>query len=146
MRRRSELCSFRFENLVIAPNGKLGIRLNYSKTDQFGIGKLIPISTELHDLIKIWQRTAGDGYILRSIRSDGVLTEKLSPGSVSTILRKLQESAGLQIEPPLSGHSFRVGRALDLLEEGESLPKIMLRGGWKTESTVIRYLRAWEFD
>jgi hypothetical protein len=44
----------------------------------------------------------------------------------------------------LTGHSFRVGAALDLLENGESLEKIMLRGGWQAESTVIKYLRAWQ--
>ena len=31
-------------------------------------------------------------------------------------------------EQPLSGHSFRVGAALDLLEQGEPLEKIMLKG------------------
>ena len=34
-------------------------------------------------------------------------------------------------EHPLSGHSFRVGAALDLLEQGEPLERIMLRGGWR---------------
>ena len=93
-----------------------------------------------------WKQIAIDGHILRGIKPNGALTQKLSPGSINIILRNLQSNAGLNIEPPLSGHSFRVGRALDLLEAGESLPKIMLRGGWKTESTVIRYLRAWELD
>jgi hypothetical protein len=37
-----------------------------------------------------------------------------------------------------------VGAALDLLEDGESLEKIMLLGGWQAESTVIKYLRAWQ--
>jgi integrase len=146
MRRRSELCSFRFEDLVLHPNGKFGIRLNHSKTDQFGIGKLLPISKELYDLIKDWKEVAKESYILRGIKPNGVLTQKLSPGSINIILRNLQSNAELNIEPPLSGHSFRVGRALDLLDSGESLPKIMLRGGWKTESTVIRYLRAWDLD
>ena len=146
MRRRSELCSFRFEDLVLHPNGKVGIRLNYSKTDQFGAGKLLPISKGLHELINDWQKIAIDGHILRGVKPNGALTPKLSPGSINIILRNLQSAAGLNIEPPLSGHSFRVGRALDLLELGESLPKIMLRGGWKTESTVIRYLKAWELD
>lgn len=146
MRRRSEMCSFRFEDLVLNPNGKVGIRLNYSKTDQFGAGKLIPISKGLHELINDWKQIAIDGHILRGIKPNGALTQKLSPGSISIILQNLQSSAGLNIEPPLSGHSFRVGRALDLLEAGESLPKIMLRGGWKTESSVIKYLRAWELD
>ena len=146
MRRRSELCSFRFEDLVLHPSGKVGIRLNYSKTDQFGTGKLLPISKGLHELINDWKQIAIDGHILRGIKPNGALTQKLSPGSINLILQDLQSAAGLNIEPPLSGHSFRVGRALDLLEAGESLPKIMLRGGWKTESTVIRYLRAWELD
>ena len=146
MRRRSELCSFRFEDLVLHPSGKVAIRLNYSKTDQLGTGKLLPISKRLHELIKDWRKIALDGHILRGIKPNGTLTQKLSPGSVNIILRNLQSNAGLKIEQPLSGHSFRVGRALDLLEAGESLPKIMLRGGWKTESQVIRYLRAWELD
>ena len=146
MRRRSELCSFRFDDLVLHPSGKVAIRLNYSKTDQFGAGKLLPISKGLHELINDWKLIAIDGHILRGIKPNGALTQKLSPGSISIILRNLQSAAGLNIEPPLSGHSFRVGKALDLLDAGESLPKIMLRGGWKTESTVIRYLRAWELD
>ena len=149
MRRRSELCSFRFDDLVLHPSGKVAIRLNYSKTDQLGAGKLLLISKGLHEIINDWQKIAIDGHILRGIVPNGALTRKLSPGSANIILRNLQSSAALaalNIEPPLSGHSFRVGRALDLLEAGESLPKIMLRAGWKTESTVIRHLRAWELD
>jgi hypothetical protein len=36
-----------------------------------------------------------------------------------------------------------VGGALDLLESGTPIEKIMLKGGWKATSTVILYLRAW---
>ena len=52
---------------------------------------------------------------------------------------------GERSEQPLSGHSFRVGAALDLLEQGESIEKIMLRGGWQTDSTAMKYLRNWVF-
>jgi hypothetical protein len=38
---------------------------------------------------------------------------------------------------------MRVGAALDLLERGVPLEKIMLRGGWSTKSTNLRYLAAW---
>ena len=34
MRRRSELCSFKFTDISQAPNGKPVIKLNFSKTDQ----------------------------------------------------------------------------------------------------------------
>jgi hypothetical protein len=46
-------------------------------------------------------------------------------------------------EQALSGHSLRVGAALDLLEQGEPLERIMLRGGWQTDSTAMKYLRHW---
>ena len=43
MRRRSELCNFRFEDIESLPLGRTAIRLRFSKTDQFGEGKLLPV-------------------------------------------------------------------------------------------------------
>jgi site-specific recombinase XerD len=147
MRRRSELCAFKFEDVSQVLNGKPIIRLNFSKTDQFGTGKVIPISEELLNLLGKWKEIVGDeGYILRSINKHGHIGDSLNPASISTILKTLQE--GLKSETnqqPLSGHSFRVGAALDLLEQGEPLEKIMLRGGWQTDSTAMKYLRNWAF-
>lgn len=146
MRRRSELCAFTFEDRITAPTGQHGLVMQFSKTDQFGRGKIIPISNELNDLLDKWQAIVGDtGYILRGISPALTFHKKLCHASVNLILKELQEEAELNITPSLSGHSFRVGRALDFLNDGESLPKIMLRGGWSAESTVMRYLRAWEF-
>jgi site-specific recombinase XerD len=147
MRRRSELCTFKFEDIDQAPNGKPILRLNFSKTDQYGAGKVLPISKELLDLIVKWREIAGnDGFILRSINRHGHIGTNLNPASISTILKTLQE--GLKTvskQQLLSGHSFRVGAALDLLEQGESLEKIMLRGGWQTDSTAMKYLRNWAY-
>ena len=145
MRRRSELCAFKFKDIYQAPNGKPAIRLNFSKTDQFGTGKILPISQELFDLLEKWRSMINDeGYILRSINRHGHFGSNLHPASISTILKALQKD--LRIDPdkqPLSGHSFRVGAALDLLEQGEPLERIMLRGGWQTDSTAMKYLRDW---
>ena len=145
MRRRSELCAFKFEDVSQALNGKPIIRLNFSKTDQYGTGKVLPISQELLGLLNQWKGIVGNqGYILRSINKHGHIGYSLNPASISTILKTLQE--GLKSESnqqPLSGHSFRVGAALDLLEQGEPLEKIMLRGGWQTDSTAMKYLRNW---
>ena len=147
MRRRSELCAFRFEDIDCAPNGKPIIRLNFSKTDQYGTGKVLPISEELLDLLNQWKGiVCNEGYILRSINKHGHIGDSLNPASISTILKKLQE--GLKTgsnQQLLSGHSFRVGAALDLLEQGEPLEKIMLRGGWQSDSTAMRYLRNWVY-
>jgi site-specific recombinase XerD len=145
MRRRSELCAFKFEDICQTPNGKPAIRLNFSKTDQFGTGKILPISQELFDLLEKWRSMISDeGYILRSISRHGYSGKNLQPASISTILKALQNDLKLgSDEQPLSGHSFRVGAALDLLEQGEPLERIMLRGGWQTDSTAMSYLRNW---
>ena len=145
MRRRSELCAFKFEDICQAPSGKPAIKLNFSKTDQFGTGKILPISQELFDLLEKWRATiSGEGYILRSISRHGHIGNNLHPASVSTVLKRLHKDLKMgSAEQSLSGHSFRVGAALDLLEQGEPLEKIMLKGGWQTDSTAMSYLRNW---
>jgi site-specific recombinase XerD len=147
MRRRSELCAFKFEDVSQALNGKPIIRLNFSKTDQFGTGKVLPISEELLNLLEKWEGiVCNEGYILRSINKHGHIGDSLNPASISTILKTLQEGVKSgSNQQPLSGHSFRVGAALDLLEQGEPLEKIMLRGGWQSDSTALKYLRNWAF-
>ena len=147
MRRRSELCAFRFEDISQAPNGKPIIILTFSKTDQYGTGKIIPISEELLSLLSRWEVIAGnEGYILRAINRHGHISDSLNPSSVSSILKKLQKSIkDASSKQLLSGHSFRVGAALDLLEQGEPIEKIMLRGGWKTDATAMKYLRQWQY-
>lgn len=146
MRRRSELCAFKFEDIDCAHNGKPIIKLNFSKTDQYGTGKVLPISEELLNLLEKWKRiVCNEGYILRSINKHGHIGDSLNPASISTILKTLQE--GLKTgsnQQPLSGHSFRVGAALDLLEQGEPLEKIMLRGGWQSYTSALRYLNLFE--
>ena len=145
MRRRAEICRFRFEDLEVLPSGRAALHLRFSKTDQMGLGKLIPISADLLGLVEEWgKRTGGKGYLLRRINNLGVNGDAMNPASINRRLYQLQILAGLKLGGKLSGHSFRVGAALDLLEAGESLEKIMLRGGWQAEDTVIQYLRAWQ--
>ena len=99
-----------------------------SKTDQFGEGKLIPISEELVNLIGHWSETIRyeDGFILRSFKRNLSVRENMEPAAVNKILKMLQRKAKLTDVAELSGHSFRVGTALDMLERGVPLEKIML--------------------
>ena len=90
------------------------------------------------------KKAGASGYILRRINKGGTIGKQLHPASINNRLKALQEKAHLKTNEHLSGHSFRVGAALDLLDSGESLEKIMLRGGWQTESTAMKYLREWQ--
>ena len=145
MRRRSEICAFKFEDLEQMPNGKYSLFLRQSKTDQYAQGKLIPISDTLSKLVLKWQKRVGadQGPILRRIRKDDAIGEQLSSASVCNILVDLQYRSRLRHLPNFSGHSFRVGAALDLLERGVPLEKIMLKGGWGAKSTALKYLASW---
>ena len=108
---------------------------------------MLLVSEELLNLLAKWKEIVGDeSYILRSINKLGYIVDSLNPASISTILKTLQEELKTgSNQQPLSGHSFRVGAALDLLEQGEPLEKIMLRRGWQSDSTAMKYLRNWVF-
>jgi len=142
MRRRSELCNFRFENLTRISDRGHAIRLMRSKTDQEGASKLILISTPLHGLITEWQdKYHLKGVILKSVDRHGNIGEKLNSGSIGTILNRLKASLGSEAKNcRFSGHSFRVGAAIDLLKAGVSLETIMLKGGWRSQDNAMNYL------
>ena len=119
--------------------------MRHSKTDQYSQGKIIPISQELSEMISKWSLTIDQdsGYVLRSFKRNLSTNPSLTPASINHILKNLQKKAGLNKIGELSGHSFRVGAALDLLDKNIPLEKIMLRGGWKSETSAMRYLQSW---
>ena len=145
MRRRSEICQFKFEDLQHLGNHKHALLLRHSKTDQYNQGKIIPISNELSEMISNWSLVIDQesGYILRSFKRNLSTKSSLTPASINHILKSLQKQAGLNQIGELSGHSFRVGAAIDLLNKNIPLEKIMLRGGWKSEASAMRYLQSW---
>ena len=83
------------------------------------------------------------GYILRSLKRNLSTKPSLTPSSINHILKSLQKQAGLNQIKELSGHSFRVGAVLDLLNKNIPLEKIILRGSWKSEASAMRYLQSW---
>jgi len=83
-------------------------------------------------------------YGFRSIKRHGNTGQHLLPSSDSIILKNLQANIHSDKNTPLlSGHSFCLAAALDLLEEGKPLEKIMLKGGWQSDATKMKYIRSW---
>ena len=146
MRRRAELVGFEFEDVTCLLNGKPALRLRFSKADQYGEGRLIEISAELNELIKDWQALVGEeGKILRSIDKYENIGKKLEPSAISYILRQIQTN----ITQPSNknprqwtGHSFRVGAAVDLVESGYTIEQVMRKGDWRSAQAGLRYVMA----
>ena len=109
MRRRSEICQFKFEDLQHLGNHKHALLLRHSKTDQYNQGKIIPISGELSGIISKWSLAIDrdSGYILRSFKRNLSTKSSLTPASINHILKSLQKKAGLNQIGELSGHSLR---------------------------------------
>jgi len=94
MRRHSEICQFKFEDLQHHSNHKHALLLRRSKNNQ---GKTIPISNELSEMISSWSLAIDQdsGYILRSFKRNLSTNPSFTPASVNHILKSLQKKADL---------------------------------------------------
>jgi len=146
MRRRAELVGFEFSDVTCLLNGKPALRLGFSKADQYGEGRLIGISGDLEELIAQWGDLVGcEGKILRSVDKHGNIGEKLEPSAISYILRQVQVNItlpGNKKPRQWTGHSFRVGAAVDLVESGYTIEQVMRKGDWKSAQAGLRYVMA----
>ncbi|MDB2476855.1 tyrosine-type recombinase/integrase [Alphaproteobacteria bacterium] len=146
MRRRAELVGFEFEDVTCLLNGKPALRLKFSKADQYGEGRLIGISKDLEELTASWRDIVGEeGKILRSVDKHGNIGEKLEPSAISYILRQVQANItlpGNKKPRQWTGHSFRVGAAVDLVESGYTIEQVMRKGDWKSAHAGLRYVMA----
>ena len=129
------------------PTANLLSILSLSKTNQYGAGKVLLISVDLAILLQQWREIVRTGgYILRSIKRYGLIENSLNSASISIIFKALQSNRDIASkQQPLRSYSFKVGAALDLLEQGETIEKIIIRGGLQSDSTIMKYLKNWSY-
>jgi site-specific recombinase XerD len=72
----------------------------------------------------------------------------LKPAAVKNIIKHAAKKSGESPDTILdySGHSLRVGAAQHLLMQGFDTAAIMRAGGWKSISTLARYLEKAEHN
>lgn len=108
------------EDLTKAPEVILALKRMYRKKGR-AQRQAIPLT---RGVLAEWRERVGvNGLILLGVDIYDHIGSSLRPNSISRRLKELQKLAGLDLGGTLSGHSFRVGAALDLLERGESLDK-----------------------
>lgn len=146
--RRSELVSLQIKDVKINNKNDLetsSILLRKSKTDQDSIGKWLRLSQRTHLALAEWIKKLPQGQeclIVGIDRGGSISCSSLGSGQINRIYKRIARAAGLDkltIEG-ISGHSMRVGAALDLLNSGASMPIIMQRGRWSKTDTVMRYV------
>lgn len=152
-RRRSELAALTVEDLqrIDQPRRGYSVTITRSKTDQEGEGQVCwlprtgrpscPV-THLERWLKAAKITTGP--VFRSVSRHGVVGERLTARSISTIIARRATEAGLEAGPgrQWSGHSLRSGFATESARRGKSSRSIARQGGWSPNSPVLNgYVR-----
>lgn len=146
--RRSELVHLNVEDVVWTKEGML-LRVRRSKTDQTGEAPEKAIFYGSADnrcpvrRLRKWLEAAQieSGSVFRRVKKGGVLTDaRLSAQTVSLILRRYAEAAGIAVER-ISGHSLRAGFVTQALISGADYPSIQRQTGHRNINTVTQYDR-----
>lgn len=104
------------------------------------------ISKNLEELLASWRDIVEpEGEILRSVDKHGNISEKLEPSAINYILSQVQADitlSGTKKPRQRTGHSFRVGAAVDPVESGYTIEQVMREGDRKSAQAGLRCLMA----
>ena len=144
--RRSELVALRTTDLEFTKDGALKGTIRKSKTDQYGLGRLVFGSERSAKLLRAWflKKPKDIEAVFCAINHEQCLDRPICDRNVNEIIKKSVVKVKRCERPSdleVSGHSLRVGAAQDLLIKGYDLAAIMRAGGWSNAETVSRYLR-----
>lgn len=148
--RRSELVALRTEDIEVKADGTLQVLVRRSKSDPFGAGRIAFTSTATAMRVLEWLDWRGPdiGFLFCPIYQGKAVNRDLGTTTVRRIIKNAATRLGLDPEAVLefSGHSLRVGAAQDLLVKGFDTAAIMRAGGWKSVTTLSRYLEKAEHN
>ena len=147
MCRPGELVSLQIDSISFHSDTKgMDVDLGITKTDQLGRDTTVPVHTSgteccpvqlTRDWIGVRHAQGARGPDPLFVSSRGY---RLSRDAVSRIVREVAESEGVNLE--LSGHSLRIGGATEAAHQGVPVDIIKSIGRWKSDSGVMRYIRA----
>ena len=126
MLRRSEAAAIRWSSIEIQLDCSGRLTIERSKTDQSGEGSVAYLSpTTMEALARI------------PIKGESVFGL-----SASQICRRIQAAAkAAGLGEGFSGHSCRVGMAIDLTRAGTDMTSLMVAGRWQSPRMPARYTR-----
>ena len=133
--RRSEAAEVLWKHIATEPDGSGRLTIPWSKTDQQAEGVVLylgPPTMKALDRIRPRQPLMPQGDEGEKEVFD------LKAATISERIAAAARAAGLG--EGYSGHSCRVGMAVDLAEAGATMPQLQAVGRWKSSQTVARYV------
>jgi integrase len=140
--RSAELRVIRLDHVTKNDDGTGTVFVERTKSDREAIGSFRFISKTTMTLIKSWLDVTGikEGYLLRAVTSAGTLKPYLAT-EIAPLSYDAVVGAFRAVNVNLTGHSARVGAAVDMVKQGISLEKIQLAGGWRDPGMILFYAR-----
>lgn len=132
--RRSECRALVWSDLTIESDGSGRLLIRRSKTDQTGTGSIRYVSDGIVECLMALKT------VTEKSSSDPMIG--LSDSQINRRIASAAQHAGL--EGRYSGHSPRIGMAIDLARDGVSMPALMEAGRWKSQQMPAHYVRAVE--
>ena len=126
MLRRSEAAAIRWCDIEQTPDDSGRLTIDRSKTDQAGEGSIAYLSPATMESLSRIPRKGESVFDL----------------SASQICRRIQAAAkAAGLGSGFSGHSPRVGMAIDLARAGTDMTSLMVAGRWQSPRMPARYTR-----
>jgi integrase/recombinase XerD len=142
--RSCEIAALQVEDLRASDKGPWSILVPRSKSDRTGEGRIAWLSPATVERLKLWLDASGvrSGPLFRAVNTGRPSDAALATASIRRLVKRTCDRVGVQWEGPrgFTGHSMRVGAAQDMLVAGMDMLAIMNAGGWKTGSSVLRYV------
>ncbi|MBF9028551.1 tyrosine-type recombinase/integrase [Rhodobacterales bacterium FZCC0188] len=139
--RRSEIIALRVSDVAWSDGYAARIVVRRSKTDQFARGRVVWLTFASSQVLSEWMEARDGGrFLFGSVYGDVVIDRSLNPVSVQRAIKRCLQEIGRDECRCYTGHALRVGAAQELLRMGRDTVGIMRAGGWKSVSTLARYL------
>ncbi len=143
--RRSEIVNIRVSDVHIVNLTSGRVLIRRSKTDQISRGRWACLTGATSELVLRWLHNRPNGeFLFGPVYQERVIDRALDPVTVQRSVRRAMSEIGLDETRKYTGHALRVGAAQELLKLGRSSSDIMRAGGWRSVSSLARYLEAAE--
>ncbi len=145
--RRSEIVALRVSDVNWNDAGSARVIVRRGKADQSARGRVVWLTTTSSQVLREWMGESNSSQILFGpVYGDEVIDRSLNPISVQRAIKRCLDEIGHHECQHYTGHALRVGAAQELLRMGCDTAGIMRAGGWKSVSTLARYLELAEYS
>jgi len=148
--RRSELVRLCVEDLGQSLRGTPTIRICESKNGPFIRERYAGVSRHTMAAVERWLDASAitRGPMFRPVYKGTVIGRQVCSFTLVRVLKELAVRANLSSEviEQISGHSLRVGAAQQLALNGYDTAQIMRAGGWKSVTSLSRYIEGAAVD